>query len=522
MPKIEFYDTTLRDGKQAEGVQFSLADMIAIAKRLDEFGVDYIECGWPAALPKDKEFFQEIRKVELKKTKVCAFGSTRHAKNKPSEDVNLIELVKSEAPVITIFGKSWDLHVKEAFKIKLEANLDMITDSIAYLKDADREVFFDAEHFFDGFNENPEYAIRSLKAAEKGGADRLVLCDTNGGMLPSQITTIVKTVLSEVKVPIGLHVHNDSGCGVANSIAGIQAGGIQVQGTINGIGERCGNADLTSIIPGLLLKLGYENEFVDSQQLEELTSLSRFVYEIANLVPDNKQPYTGLSAFAHKAGVHVNAVKKNPRTYEHEKPETVGNRRRILISEQAGKSNIIHKIEELGLHVDEQTLPELSKEIKELENTGYEFEGADASFELLVKRLSGQFKEYFEVDSFKTLNYFREGMSPVIEATVKAMVGNETELTVSEGDGPVNALDNALKNAVCVFYPEVEKIRLEDFKVRILNPKAGTAALTRVLIRFRYPGMEWSTVGVSGDIIEASWEALVDGMNYILMKLDEK
>lgn len=521
--KILIYDTTLRDGKQAEGVNFSLVDMINIARKLDSFGVDYIECGWPAALPKDKAFFEEIRKVELKHAKVAAFGSTRHAKNKVNEDHNLLELINARTPVITIFGKSWDLHVKEVFRVSLEENLNMVYESIAFLKDHKKEVIFDAEHFFDGFLDNPDYAIKVLKAAEKAGVDWIVLADTNGGMIPEKIREIFSVVVGEIKSPLGIHAHNDSECGVANSIEAVRMGARQVQGTINGIGERCGNANLCSIIPNLYFKMGYRFNNITENELKHLTELSHFVYEVANLTPDNKQPYTGISAFTHKAGVHANAVEKNPKTYEHIPPESVGNKRRILISEQAGKSNIVEKAKEMGLEIPKNFVPLLVDKIKELENLGYEFEGADASFELLVKKICGQFKEKFKIEAFKTFIY-NSGENQVIEATVKVKVGELVQLTVAEGDGPVNALDIALRNALSAFYPVVKGVKLLDYKVRILNPKAGTAAITRVLVSFRYDGIEWGTVGVSGNIIEASWQALVDSMNYLLMKVetDEK
>jgi 2-isopropylmalate synthase len=522
MSGVKIYDTTLRDGKQAEGINFALTDMLAIAKKLDAFGIDYIECGWPAANPKDKAFFEEINKVEMKYTKVAAFGSTRHAKNPVGEDHNIRELILAETPVVTIFGKSWDLHVHEVFHIELEKNLEMVYDSVAYLKEHDKEVFFDAEHFFDGFIANPEYAVEVLRAAEKGGADGIVLCDTNGGMVPSTLSEIIRKIRTEIKTPLGIHSHNDSDCAVANSITAVIDGATQVQGTINGIGERCGNANLCSIIPDLYFKLGKKFAHIDQERMRHLTELSHYVFEIANLVVDNRTPFVGLSAFTHKAGVHVNAVEKNPRTYEHLNPADVGNRRRILISEQAGKSNILEKAKELGIEILPQFIPHLVERIKELENVGYEFEGADASFEILVQKISGNLREKFGVDSFKTFTYVREGMSPVIEATVKIRVGELEELVVAEGDGPVNALDQALKNALSSFYPAVKGIRLTDYKVRILDPKSGTAALTRVLINFRYNGHEWGTVGVSGNIIEASWQALCDSMNYILSKLEKE
>ena len=519
---IFIYDTTLRDGKQAEGISFSTVDMIAIAKKLDSFGVDYIEGGWPGANPKDRIFFEDIKKVELKRAKLAAFGRTRHAKNKVGDDPVIKELLDSETPVVTIFGKSSAMHVRNVFRIELKDNLEMIYDTTAYFKDKLKEVIFDAEHFFDGYYEDPDYAIKSLIAAQRGGADLLVLCDTNGGMIPFQIGDIIPKVRNEVNTALGIHCHNDSDCAVANSIEAVKNGVIHVQGTINGIGERCGNANLCSIMPNLMFKMGLTFNNITKEGMKKLMELSHYIYEIANMTPDNKQPYTGLSAFTHKAGVHADAIEKNTHTYEHIPPELVGNQRRILISEQAGKSNILEKAREMGITIQKQFVPFLVAKIKDLENMGYEFEGADASFEILINKISGSFREKFKVESFKSFNYIKEGSNPVIEATVKIRVGELEELTVAEGDGPVNALDSALKNALSVFYPVVKNIKLIDYKVRILNPKAGTAAITRVLIQFRYAGYEWGTVGVSGNIIEASWQALVDSMNYILMKIDSE
>jgi 2-isopropylmalate synthase len=521
MKRIWIYDTTLRDGKQAENMNLSLGDMIAIAKKLDQFGVDYLECGWPAANPKDKTFFEEIKKVELQHAQVAAFGSTRHAKYKVTEDPNLEALLKADTPIVTIFGKSWDLHVTDVFHISLEENLKLVYESIDYLKSKNKRVFFDAEHFFDGYRNNPEYAMKVLEVAEKAGADTIVLADTNGGMLPSMIRDIMAVVTREIKTHIGIHAHNDSDCAVANSIEAVLGGAVQVQGTMNGIGERCGNANLASIIPNLILKLGYDCGNITREKLKMLTEVSHYVYEIANITPDNKQPYTGQSAFAHKGGVHVNAVEKNPKTYEHIEPEIVGNHRRILISEQSGKSNILEKAKELGLEIRDAFVQPLLQRVKEMENMGYEFEGADASFELLVRRITGQFVERFEISSFRVSSFVKVNNYSIVEATVKLRVGEMEELTVGEGDGPVNALDVALKKGLSVFYPIIKAVKLTDYKVRILNPKAGTAAVTRVLVSFQYNGYEWQTVGVSSNIIEASWQALVDSMHYILMKVEK-
>ncbi|MCX7882818.1 MAG: citramalate synthase [Brevinematales bacterium] len=521
MKRIWVYDTTLRDGKQAENVNLSLGDMLAIAKKLDQFGVDYIECGWPAANPKDRTFFEEIKKIELQHARVAAFGSTRHARHKVHEDPNIEALLKADTPVVTIFGKSWDLHVREVFHIPLEENLKLVYESIDYLKSHNKQVFFDAEHFFDGYRCNPEYALEVLLTAQKAGADAIVLADTNGGMIPSMIREIMSVVTKEINVHIGIHAHNDSDCAVANSLEAIEAGAVQVQGTMNGIGERCGNANLVSIIPNLILKMGYDCGAITRERLKYLTEVSHYVYEMANISPDNKQPYTGQSAFAHKGGVHVNAVEKNPKTYEHIEPELVGNRRRILISEQSGKSNILEKAKELGIEVREAFIQPLLQRVKEMENMGYEFEGADASFELLVKRITGHFIERFEVLSFHVSTFVKTHDYRMVEATVKLRVGEMEELTVGEGDGPVNALDIALKKGLAVFYPVIKAVKLTDYKVRILNPKAGTAAVTRVLVSFQYNGYEWQTVGVSENIIEASWQALVDSMHYILMKVEK-
>ena len=521
MKRIWIYDTTLRDGKQAENMNLSLGDMIAIAKKLDQFGVDYLECGWPAANPKDKTFFEEIKKVELQHAQIAAFGSTRHAKYKVTEDPNLEALLKADTPIVTIFGKSWDLHVTDVFHISLEENLKLVYESIDYLKSKNKRVFFDAEHFFDGYRNNPEYAMKVLEVAEKAGADTIVLADTNGGMLPLMIRDIMAVVTREIKTHIGIHAHNDSDCAVANSIEAVLGGAVQVQGTMNGIGERCGNANLASIIPNLILKLGYDCGNITREKLKMLTEVSHYVYEIANITPDNKQPYTGQSAFAHKGGVHVNAVEKNPKTYEHIEPEIVGNHRRILISEQSGKSNILEKAKELGLEIRDAFVQPLLQRVKEMENMGYEFEGADASFELLVRRITGQFVERFEISSFRVSSFVKVNNYSIVEATVKLRVGEMEELTVGEGDGPVNALDVALKKGLSVFYPIIKAVKLTDYKVRILNPKAGTAAVTRVLVSFQYNGYEWQTVGVSSNIIEASWQALVDSMHYILMKVEK-
>lgn len=518
---VYIYDTTMRDGRQGESVDFSVADMLLLTKVLDEFGVDYIEGGWPASNPKDRTFFEEVRNIELKHAKICAFGSTRHAKNPVKEDINVRELLNSKTPVVTIFGKSWDLHVKKVFNISLEQNLEMIYDTIAYLKDNGREVIYDAEHFFDGYKDNPEYAIKTLQAAEKAGADNITLADTNGGTLPSEVREIMKVVKEAIKTPLGIHAHNDSELAVANSLEAVKSGAILVQGTINGFGERCGNANLISIIPSLILKMNKVLNGIDKEKLKKLREISMFVYDLANLSPNERQPFVGISAFAHKGGVHVNAVQKDPRTYEHIPPEAVGNIRRILISEQSGKSNVVDKIKNVSdlKHIadDEKLLKTVLEKIKELENEGYNFESAEASFELLVREIIGQKVEFFECISF-TVNVIKSGESFVNDALVKVKVGNDLEITADEGDGPVNALDKALRKALVKFYPNINDVILIDYKVRIVNPKEGSAAKIRVLTEFKYNNTTFTTIGVSENIINASFQAISDAFRYFLYK----
>ncbi|MGC8963812.1 MAG: citramalate synthase [Brevinematia bacterium] len=518
---IYIYDTTMRDGRQSESVDFSVMDMINLTKVLDDFGVDYIEGGWPASNPKDRTYFEEVRKIELKHAKICAFGSTRHAKNSVKEDLNVQELINSQAPVVTIFGKSWDLHVEKVFNISLEKNLEMIYDTVAYLKDNGREVVYDAEHFFDGFKANPEYALKTLEYAERAGADNISLADTNGGTLPSEVREIMKKVKEVIKAPLGIHAHNDSELAVANSLEAVENGAILVQGTINGFGERCGNANLISIIPSLILKMNRRLNNIDLEKLKKLRDIAIFVYDLANLPPNERQPFVGASAFAHKGGVHVNAVQKDPRTYEHIPPEVVGNVRRILISEQSGKSNIIDKIKNLPdlaeIVNNETLLKSVLSKVKELENEGFNFESADASFELLVREILGQSVEFFDCVSF-TVNVVKHDNEVVNDALVKVKVGDDIEITADEGDGPVNALDKALRKALSSFYPQLSNLELIDYKVRIINPKAGSAAKIRVFTEFKYDNMTFSTIGVSENIIEASFKAIVDAFRYLLIK----
>jgi len=517
--KIEVYDTTLRDGAQSEDVSFSIEDKLRITEKLDEFGVHYIEGGWPGSSPKETEFFKKAKKLRLRSSTLVAFGSTIRPRHKPSEDHLLKALLEAGTEVITIYGKTWDFHVKEALRCSLDENLRIIYESISYLKKRVSTVFFDAEHFFDGYKRNPEYALKCIKEAESAGADRVILCDTNGGCLPFQISEIVKEVRKVIKVPLGIHAHNDSDCAVANSIAAIQEGVTQVQGTINGLGERCGNANLCSIIPNLQLKLGYE--CVPDNNLKKLREVSRFVNEIANLRHFKRQPFVGDSAFAHKAGVHVSAILKNPETYEHISPELVGNSQRVLLSDLAGKSNIIRKAQEFGIKLDPDSpeLKELVAILKDLENQGFQFEAAEASFELLMKKHLGLYRKFFDLLGFRVIvEKRRDEGEPLSEATIMVKVAGHVEHTAATGDGPVNALDNALRKALEKFYPVLKNVKLHDYKVRVLQPGKGTAAKVRVLVESGDAQERWGTVGVSENIIEASWQALVDSIEYKLLK----
>lgn len=566
--KIEIYDTTLRDGSQREGISFSVEDKRRILLRLDELGVDLIEGGWPGSNPKDVEFFALARKLSLKSARLAAFGSTRRPDTRVEDDRNLQLLLEAETPVVTIFGKSWDLHVTEALRTTLDENLRMIEESVAFLAGRGREVIYDAEHFFDGFRKNPEYARKTVQAAVRGGASRIVLCDTNGGSLPEQIREAVLEVRRVLGkgVPLGIHCHNDGGLGVANSLAAVAAGCTHVQGTINGLGERCGNADLCQVIPNLQLKLGYQ--CLPEEATKTLTEVSRFVDEIANLNPDPHRPFVGASAFAHKGGIHVSAVLRDASTYEHIPPELVGNRRKVLVSELAGKSNVLYKARELGViggkageagtagaaagaraeagdaagvggevtvgaeagaeakaeveleaALDPARLQQVLSQVKELEYAGYQFEGAEGSFELLLHRALGRYRPFFELIGFRLVIEKRSPTEePLSEATIKVRVGDRVLHTAADGDGPVNALDNALRKALEEVYPELARFKLTDYKVRVLDEKKGTAATVRVLIESADNGRRWGTVGVSANIIEASWQALVDSVEYGLLK----
>ncbi len=519
MSFIHLYDTTLRDGTQAEDVSFLVADKIRIAEKLDELGIHYLEGGWPGSNPKDISFFKEIKKVRLKQVKIAAFGSTRRAKTTPDKDNNIRTLIQAEPDAVTIFGKTWDFHVREALRIALEENLDLINDSLAYLKQHVKEVIYDAEHFFDGYKANPDYALKTLRAAEAAGVDCIVLCDTNGGTLPHEIPAIMERVRATVGTPLGIHAHNDSECAVANSLMAVECGAVHVQGTINGFGERCGNANLCSIIPALRLKLA--KECISDEQLRSLRTVSRTIYEMANLIPNKHQPYVGNSAFAHKGGVHVSAIQRHPETYEHLRPEKVGNVTRVLISDLSGRSNILAKAEQFNINLDSKdpVTQEILENIKDLENKGYQFEGAEASFELLMRRALGTMRHFFSVIGFRVIDSKRhEDEKPQSEATIQIKVGGRIEHTAAEGNGPVNALDNALRKALENFYPQLREMKLLDYKVRVLPAGKGTSSVTRVLIESGDKASRWGTVGVSDNIIDASYHALIDALQYKLVK----
>ena len=522
--RVYIYDTTLRDGAQAEGVNFSLEDKVRIALKLDEFGIHYIEGGWPYANPKDSLFFQKIKQEGLSNAKLVAFGSTRRAGKKVKEDPQVEALIKSGADAITIFGKSWDLHVREALRTSLEENLNMVYESIKFLKDSVDEVIFDAEHFFDGYKDNPDYALQVLKAAHEAGVDWLILCDTNGGTLPHEVYEITKEVAKELPgVPLGIHAHNDSDTAVANSLMAVLAGARQVHGTVNGIGERTGNANLCSIIPNLQLKLGYRT--IPKDNLKKLRELALFVAELSNMPLPRNMPYVGDSAFAHKAGVHASAMLRNRRTYEHIPPEAVGNRRKITVSDMAGKSNLIYKLREFGIKVDADSpeLESLIRKVKAMEGEGYHFEAAEASLELLCKRHFGIARDFFEFDAYRVLiAKRRDDEVPVSEATVRLSVNDVREHTAASGNGPVSAIDRALRKALEDFYPSLKEVQLIDYKVRIINEQEGTSAKVRVLIESGDGKRKWGTVGVSENVIEASWIALVDSIIYKLMKDSEE
>jgi 2-isopropylmalate synthase len=513
---IEIYDTTLRDGAQGEGVNFSLEDKVQIARRLDSLGFDFIEGGYPLSNPKDAEFFQRMAAEPLRHSRLCAFGMTRRRGVEAAEDPGMQALVGSQAPVVTIVGKTWDFHATEVLGVSLDENLAMIADTVRYLRAAGREVIYDAEHFFDGWKANPQYAARTIQSAAEAGASLVVMCDTNGGSLPEEVAELTRAAAEAVEVPLGIHTHNDSALAVANSLAAIDAGAVHVQGTINGFGERCGNVDLVAVIANLALKKkGYD--VLAGGGVEHLTELSRYVYEIANMNFPGGQPFVGASAFAHKGGMHVHAVAKASESYEHIDPQAVGNQRRILVSELSGRSNILAVATKHNLEEDRELLNRILQEVVERENQGYQFEAAEASFELLVKRLAGTYAPHFELIKYHTTVESRGG-EPVTEATVKLLVDDELRHEVAEGDGPVNALDAALRKALESQYPVLKQVHLVDYKVRVINSDAGTAARVRVVIESRDEDELWGTVGVHENVIEASWNALVDSIEYKLCK----
>ena len=524
MRQVKIYDTTLRDGTQAEDFNLSLADKIRIAQKLAQMGIHYIEGGWPGSNPKDKEFFSEIQNYDLSPSRLTAFSMTHHKDTRPETDTNMLELINSKAPVVTLVGKSSLFQVKEILQTTPERNLELIANSLAYLKPQVQELFYDAEHFFDAFKEDREYALKTLEAALRGGAGVLVLCDTNGGTVTSELVDTIKKVKKRFpEISLGIHAHNDSELAVANSLAAVEAGCDQVQGTINGVGERCGNANLCSIIPNLQLKM--DVKCLSEADLKRLSELSRFVYELANMRPNRYQPYVGQSAFAHKGGMHAAAVKRNPKAYEHVNPELVGNTRNIPVSELSGRGNIILKARDFGLDLasKDPVVAETLNRIKELEFQGFQFEGAEASLELMLRAALGQRKEYFRLHGFRVIDQkVGEELPPIPEVTIRVHVGGEEVHTAAEGNGPVHALDRALRKALVRFYPRLAEMRLEDYKVRVLPGTGSTDAKVRVLIESRDSHDRWGTVGVSPDIIEASWQALVDSINYKLFKDEQR
>lgn len=520
---MELYDTTLRDGAQAEGISFSLEDKILIAEKLDALGIHFIEGGQPADVNlKDNLFFDEMKKRPFKKARLVSFGSTRRVGAKPGSDPNLNSLLQTETQTVTIVGKASEMHVNVALKTTLDENLRMIHDSVKYLKDSGRQVFFDAEHFFDGYKENQQYALKVLKEVENAGGDMIVLCDTNGGMLETELKKITDEVVKQAKIPLGIHTHNDSELAVANTISAVTAGCVQVQGTINGYGERCGNANLCSIIPILQLKMGMK--CLDDEKLKMLKHVSIFVSQIANMPYNDRQPFVGVDAFAHKGGIHVSAVRKDPKTYEHIDPEDVGNKRRVLISELSGKSNVIYKAKELGIPLveDGPVVGKIVEAVKKLESEGYQFDGAEGSFEILIRKHAGKHKRFFKLEGFRVIIEKDENGKTNSEATIKLKVDGIEEHTAAEGDGPVNAIDNALRKALEKFYPVLKDVNLTDYKVRVIDQKAGTGSKVRVLIESGDKKNIWGTIGVSPNLIEASWQALVDSIEVKLLREEEK
>lgn len=520
---VEIFDSTLRDGAQGQGISFSLEDKIKIVQALDEFGIDYIEAGNPGSNPKDMEFFKVIKNIKLKNSKIVAFGSTRRPLMSVVDDDNIKNIIKADTDVVSIFGKAWSFQVTDILKTSLDENLKMISDTIEFLKGKNKEVIFDAEHFFDGYKENKEYAMETIKKAKASGADVLVLCDTNGGTLPNEIMSICTEVVNEIGGRIGIHCHNDIGMAVANSIIAIEKGVSHIQGTFIGIGERCGNTNLSSVIATVSLKMNYEIKC--NKNLYDLTSKARFIAEISNTQLDDSTPYVGNAAFSHKGGMHIDAICKTPHSYEHIKPEIVGNKRRFLVSEVSGKSTILKEIQKIfpNINKNSEEVKLITNRLKELEYEGYQFEGAEGTVELLIRKSIGKYRPFFKLNHFKTM-----GETPGNDdkfssvALINITVDDKTEMTAAEGDGPVNALDKALRKALEIFYPEVKNVRLVDYKVRVLDSESATGAKVRVLIESTDGRESWSTVGVSRDVIQASWIALVDSIEYKLIKDIEK
>ncbi len=523
MEPILIYDTTLRDGTQGENINFSAEEKVRIARKLDEIGIQYIEGGWPGSNNRDVRFFELARDEKFEQTRITAFGSTRKPGISANDDPNLQALIDSQTPAVAIFGKSWPLHVESIMGNTREENLAMISDSVSHLKSHDREVVYDAEHFFDGYKDDAEYAARTLLCAAEAGADFLVLCDTNGGTLPSEVKKIVTAVKQLLEsrgctTHLGIHCHNDCGMAVANSIAAVEAGAAMVHGTVNGYGERCGNADITSIIPILSVKMGIA--CIPATKLGRLKSLSRYVSESANMIPVHARPFVGKSAFAHKGGIHVNAIMKEPRAYEHMDPMLVGNKRRVLVSDMSGKSNVEYKAKEFGVEIGGQgkDTQQIVDEIKSMEDQGYQFDVADGSMKILLEKFTEQFKPHFDLDSFRISIEKDKEFACTSHAIIKVQVDGVDEITAAEGHGPVSALDNALRKALGRFYPDLNGMRLVDFKVRVIDGREGTAARVRVFIESRDHEETWTTIGVSEDIIEASWQALADSFQFKLAK----
>jgi len=522
LQKVDIFDTTLRDGAQAEGISFSVEDKIKIAKALDSLGIAYIEGGNPVSNPKDIEFFERAREIDFRNARLVAFGSTRRRDVLVDQDKNILSLLSAGTPAVAIFGKSWDFHVEKIIRATLDENLRMIKESVAFLKEKGKEVIFDAEHFFDGYKSNPEYALKTLEAAAEAGADCLVLCDTNGACFPHEVYDIVKTVKQAFNVKIGIHTHNDCGMAVANSIMAFEAGAEHIQGTFTGIGERCGNANLSTIIPNLQLKK--KVMCIPEENLRNLTYTARKISEIANVTLNERDPYVGNSAFAHKGGMHIDGVCKDSSSFEHIDPSLVGNKRRFLMSEVAGRKTILEKIKSISPRIEKESIEaeNIIQKLKELEHQGYQFEGAESSFELIVRKQLGKYKPFFELEKFQLMTEQPKSSGASASALIKVTVDGKSEITAAEGNGPVHALDKALRKALEVFYPELKHVHLTDYKVRVIDSNKATAAKVRVLIESTDGDTVWTTVGVSTDIIEASWIALVDSIEYKLLKELEK